>query len=121
MKIFVAHASSFNFKEALYDPLRNSVLNQQHEIILPQEEGHEEVTKELIKSCDLLIAEVSYPSTGQGIELGWADMYSVPVVCIYKQGASFSQALHYVSKKFLMYTDAQNMIEDITGVLKQYE
>ena len=103
MKIFVAHASDSNFQEELYQPLRNSQLNKDHEIILPQEEGHEEVTRDLIKSCDLVIAEVSNPSTGQGIELGWADAFSIPVVCIYKEGATFSNALHYVCNKFLMY------------------
>ncbi len=120
MKIFVTHASSFNFQDELYKPLRESSLNQEHEFILPQENGRLEVDKELIKSCNLIIAEVSHPSTGQGIELGWADMLDIPIVCIYKEGTNFSPALHYVSKKFLMYTSGENMIEDITGVLRQY-
>lgn len=71
MKIFVAHSSMFDFINKLYIPLWGSRLNTLHDIFLPQENGHEEVTKELIKSCDLVIAEVSMPSTGAGIELGW--------------------------------------------------
>lgn len=121
MKIFVVHASTINFKEDLYAPLRNSKLNEEHEIILPQENGRMEVTREFIKSCDVIIAEVSAPSTGQGIELGWANVLEVPIICIYKEKADFSPALHYVSNKFLMYTSKENMIEDIKGVLKQYE
>src|SRR5436190_4550825 len=104
MKIFVAHATNSNFKEELYEPLRASLLNEQHEFILPQENERMEDTRGVIKECDLVIAEVSHPSTGQGIELGWADLFGKPVICIYKQGAEFSPALHMVSKKFLMYT-----------------
>ncbi len=80
-------------------------------------------TRELLqnKGCDLIIAEVSFPATGQGIELGWASMLDIPIICIYKEGAKVSGSLHAVSKKLLMYTDEQNMIDDITGTLKHYE
>jgi len=121
MKIFVAHATNSNFQEELYKPLRNSPLNEQHEIVLPQEGEKMTVTKEFIKGCDLLIAEVSHPSTGQGIELGWADALDVPIICIYKEGANISGALSNVCKKFLMYTSSENMVDDIEGALKMYE
>jgi hypothetical protein len=74
MKIYVSHSTSFDFKEELYKPIRSSDLNSIHEIILPHEDSNEQFkTLDLFKSggCKLIIAEVSYPSTGQGIELGW--------------------------------------------------
>ena len=83
MKIFIAHASSYDYKNELYLLIRKSYLNNEHEIILPIENGREVITKEMIKSCDLVIAEVSYPSTGMGIELGWADIFKIPIYCIY--------------------------------------
>jgi hypothetical protein len=118
MKIFVAHATSSNFKEELYQPLRESSLDKTHEIHLPQEHGKQTVTKEFIKSCDLIIAECSFPSTGQGIELGWANIYQVPILCIYKKGIEPSKALHYVTHNFITYENADDMISQIETFIK---
>ncbi len=124
MNIYISHSRSFDFQKELYGPLKNSELAKSHEFIFPHDERDEPFnTKELLysKGCDLVIAEVSYPSTGQGIELGWADVYEIPIVCVYKEGVQISQSLGVVSKKLLMYTSAENMIEDIAGALKQYD
>lgn len=121
MKIFVAHATKSDFKEELYKPIRESELNKKHDFILPQENGKEVITREIIQSCDLVLAEVSHPSTGQGIELGWANIFNVPIICLYKDGATPSNSLSFISNKMLMYTSPENMIEDIIGVLKSYE
>lgn len=123
MNIYVSHSRSFDYEHELYLPIRNSELSKHHTFIFPREERDEPFnTKELFvsKGCDLVIAEVSYPATGQGIELGWADLTGVPIICIYKDGAEISQSLHAVSKKFLMYTSTENMLSDIEGVLQQY-
>lgn len=121
MKIFISHPSAIDYKNELYAPIRNSELNKQHEFILPHED--QEIpfnTKELFKdgSVDLVIADVSIPSHRVGIELGWAEMLGIPIVCIYKEGSQYSSSLSIVCNKFLMYTDKVNMIEDITGLLE---
>ncbi|MGH7204169.1 MAG: hypothetical protein ACREHC_07025, partial [Candidatus Levyibacteriota bacterium] len=87
MKIFVSHSTKFNYEEELYKPLRNSALNQKHEIILPHENGQHLETKDVIRNCDLVVAEVSISSTGQGIELGWANEAYISIICFYKDGA----------------------------------
>ena len=65
---FIAHASNFDFRTKLYEPLRSSILNEAHEFVLPQEEGTEIVTRDLIKEIDLFVVDASMPSTGAGIE-----------------------------------------------------
>ncbi len=117
MKIFIAHASSFDFRKELYLPLRNSSINKNHQITLPREYGEEKITKEIIRSQDLLIAEVSHPSTGQGIELGWANIFAIPIVGVYRKGATPSPATRYVIKNFLEYTDAEDLIEKLNEYL----
>ncbi|MEK7549848.1 MAG: hypothetical protein AAB519_02605 [Patescibacteria group bacterium] len=117
MKIFVAHASNFDFIHKLYLPLQNSSLGQKHEFYFPKEKGYETVTKEVIKSCDLILAEVSLPSTGQGIELGWADIFNIPILCISEEGSSISGSLGFVTKKFITYSDSTDMIEKIETFL----
>jgi len=37
-----------------------------------------------LKSCDVVVAEVSTPSLGVGFELGWAVALSKPVLCLYQ-------------------------------------
>lgn len=37
-----------------------------------------------LRSCDLVVAEVSTPSLGVGYELGWAAALSKPVLCLHR-------------------------------------
>ncbi len=100
MKIYVTHSTGFNFKQELYLPLRKSPLNTQHAISLPHEGNSMTNSKELIKQTDLVVAEVSYPSTGQGIELGWADSFRVPIICISQEGKKVSGSLQVITNNF---------------------
>lgn len=116
MKIFVSHSTKFNFEEELYKPLRNSEFNQKHELILPHENGAQNETKDVIRDCDLVVAEVSFPSTGQGIELGWASAEYVSTVCFYKQGSQISESLKYISDDINEYTTMDTVIAKITQI-----
>lgn len=84
IKIYVAHSRSFDFKKELYEPIRKNFLNNEHTFILPHEHSEEPFnSKDYLKDeADLVIAEVSEPSTGLGIELGWADAHQVLIICI---------------------------------------
>src|SRR3989344_8251249 len=118
MKIIVTHSIGFNFKEELYRPIRSSVLNTEHNFYLPQETGKEKITKEMVRNSDLIFAEVSYPSTGQGIELGWANIFNTPIVCFYKSGTKPSNALKYVATSFVEYLNEKDLIDKLTNFLK---
>lgn len=120
MKIYVAHSSSFDYANELYKPLRESDLNNQHEIALPHEISTDQFDSETyLKTCDLVIAEVSYPSTGQGIELGWAAYLKVPILCIYKSGTKPSGALKVVTSDFIEYSDSSDMIAKLIDFLNK--
>lgn len=114
MTIYLSHSRSFDFTKDLYSTIQNSELAKKHKFIYPHENSEEPYpVKDLFqkKACDLVIAEISYPSTGQGIELGWADAFGIPVVCIYKKGFSFSGSLKVVSDRFIQYGDEKNLVE----------
>lgn len=121
MKIYVAHSNDFDYENKLYKPLRASALNTEHEIFLPHEHGRHENTRELMKSCNLLVAEVSLPSTGEGIELGRAEAIGLPVLCISEQGAKVSSSLKYVTDHFLQYSDAEDMLSKLGDFLKDFQ
>ncbi|PIT93070.1 MAG: hypothetical protein COU06_01925 [Candidatus Harrisonbacteria bacterium CG10_big_fil_rev_8_21_14_0_10_38_8] len=120
MKIYIAHSRSFDFQKELYEPIKNSSLAHEHSFIFPHSESSELFnSKELFQGgCDLVIAEVSYPAIGLGIELGWADMLKIPVVCIYKKDSKISGSLKAVTDTFLEYSDSEDLIAKVAQVIK---
>jgi nucleoside 2-deoxyribosyltransferase len=116
MKLYLAHSTSFDYLREFYEPLRRELSD--HEIVYPHDENSEGVkSKEVIPTCDAVIAEVSFPSTGQGIELGWADANNVPIICIYRKGSSVSTALRFISHEQYEYTSEVDMINQISVAL----
>lgn len=112
MKLYVSHSSSFDFKSDLYDPLRSSTISN-NEIFFPHDKDTVINTKEIIQECDFVIAEVSHPSTGQGIELGWADSEGVPIICFYKASSAPSSAISTISKSIFEYASVREMVEKL--------
>jgi hypothetical protein len=121
MKIYVAHSRSFDFKKELYEPIRQSSLNDEHTFVLPHETSDEPFnSKDYLKNkADLMIAEVSESATGLGIELGWADIYEVPIICIYRKGSKVSDSLKVVLKNFVEYSNSKELIFGIKRILNQ--
>lgn len=124
MNIYVCHSMSYDFKNDLYNPLRNSTLNKKYNIIFPHEVNNRQFfSKKLFQSkkCDLIIAEVSFPSTGEGIELGWADSLQIPISCIYKKDSKLSSALRMLTNKFIEYENSSDLIQKLLLEIKNYE
>jgi len=112
MKIYVAHSKSFDFKKELYEPIRQSLLNDEHVFVLPHEVSDELFNSKdyLRHEADLMIAEVSGSTIGLGIEIGWADAYGVPILCVYRKGLKVSGSLRVVSESFVEYSDNKELI-----------
>ena len=121
MKIFVAHSSNFDFRNKLYAPLRSSTLNTEHEILLPQEDAIEEITRDMISTYDALIAEVSAPSLGVGIEIGWADAAHVPVIAMYEKDSHPSFSIDNAVSDRFEYTSATDMLDKLSLALKKLQ
>lgn len=119
MNIYVGHSREHNFKEELYKPLRESNLNTEYSIILPHENTDEPFnSKEYFrKSCDLVLAEVSHKSSGLGVELGWADMLDVPIICIHKQGTKPPNSLKVLTNRYIIYSTEKDLIEKLNSAL----
>ncbi len=116
MKIYVCHSSNLDYKTELYEPLKRE-FGLRHQLILPHDFETDFNSRVAIESADMVLAEVSYASTGQGIELGWADAAGVPIVCIYKIGSAPSAALRHIAKDMLAYADDLEMVEKLARQL----
>lgn len=118
MNIYVAHSSEFNYIYRLYEPIKNAKSLSMHTFFFPHDEANKLVkTKEIIKNYDLVIAEVSLPATGLGIELGYADCFNTPILCIYEKGAKVSSSLKFVTNNFIEYDGSKDLIEKIEDFL----
>ena len=118
MKLFLAHASAFDFRKKLYEPLRTSALNTEHEIILPEERKEIWNTKEDIESCDAFVVDVSMHSTGAGIEMGWAHAGGVPIIAIHEKGSAPSSVVGYVATIAFEYDSPADLLAKLEEALK---
>ncbi len=118
MKIYVSHASSFDYQTELYAPLQENL--SEHELVLPHSISSEGIlASEIIPISDLVVADVTYPSTGQGIELGWANAAQIPIIAVHKATARPSDALRFVTADVNPYTSTTELLESIkTAITK---
>lgn len=119
MKMYLAHSTHIDYEAQLYAPLRASVLNSQHVIVLPHEQGNKMKSKDIIRSSDIMFAEVSIPSTSLGIEIGWADAFGVRVVCMHKSDAQPSSSLRYITNDFIEYSDSNDLVEKMSDLISR--
>lgn len=113
MKFYVAHSSGYDYKTELYEPLKAAFASE-HEMFFPHDTEAQGVkSKDIIPKCNAVLAEVSFPSTGQGIELGWAAATGVPIICFFRAGSSPSSALRFVSDNMVEYSSPEDMVAKI--------
>lgn len=117
MRIYVSHLRRGDYEKELYKPLLASSLSRIHTFILPHKLDQKPFnTKELFSQngCDLVIAEITSPATGQGIELGWANIYNIPIFSYYKKGSDASGSALAISTKKREYSTTEELLEQLT-------
>ena len=118
MNIYISHSSNYDNENELYKPIKESELSSVHHFFLPHEPENIDVdAKDQLKRTDVLIAETSYPSTGQGIELGQANVAGVPIVCFHKTGTKTSSSLHFVTNELIEYKDTDDFLAKLAARL----
>lgn len=119
MKLYLSHASSFDYQKELYEPLKQALAGT-YDIFFPHDKANIDTNaKDILADCDFVLAEVSYPSTGQGIELGRASAADIPIICFYRTGAHISQSLRFVSNEFIEYATPEEMTVKLSELLSR--
>lgn len=119
MKIYISHSSKYDYINKIYNPIKKSDLNKENTFFFPHDIENKVInTKDIISKYDLVIGEVSLPATGQGIELGWADYYKIPILCIYEKGIKISTSLKFITNDFIEYKNDKDMINVINNYIK---
>lgn len=120
-KIYIGHSRDerLNYQEELYLPLISSLNDD--ELIVPHKQGAESIhSKEVLPTCNLMIAEVSYPSTGLGMELAWADHAEVPVLCIYRTDCQPSSSVTHLFLNIISYESCIDMIQKVRNWILEH-
>lgn len=122
VKVYVIHSKDFNFKEELYKPLRESVLNSQYQFVFPHEQGDGLFdSKSLLKNeRTLVLVEASFPKIGVGIEVGWANAYERPVIVMVRKGYRLSPSLQSVCDSNFEYEGPEDMTSKLKPILEQF-
>lgn len=120
MKIYVSHSRSFDFEKELYEPIMQIEQSIDHEFILPHEKGRKFFDSKtyLKEEADLVIAEISYPAIGVGIELGWANIFKVPIVCFFKRGVTPSNSVKVLTDLIFEYSDKNDFSDKLAKFLE---
>ena len=114
--VYFGHANAYDYQE-MYRVLIASNISKKYELILPHLNNPNKDNSKEIDRCDLVVAEVSLPSTGLGIELGRI-FNKKPILCIHRKGVMVSGALKHITKEFMDYKDLPDMVvklEDYLG------
>lgn len=90
---------------------------------MPHENGAEAQldSRKVLPTCHLMIAEISYPSTGLGMELAWAEHASIPVLCIYKIGCQPSSSVTNLFPDIIGYESNTDMVEKVENWILKHE
>ena len=119
-QIYLAHSSNYDFQGGLYKPIKSSHLMSMYEFIfLLDKPDNLPNTKELVKSYSAVIAEMSYPSTGAGIEIGWADALRIPIIFIHNELYNPPPYLKTMSPHIIKYDKSTEIPLLLEPVLKR--
>jgi hypothetical protein len=121
MNIYISHCGgNHNYENELYRPIKESELAERHHFFLPHEPQNVDIDAVTeLGHTDILVAEASFPSTGQGIELAQAKAAGVPVICFYKIGTKTSSSLRFVTDKIIEYTNMSDLLIKLQAELDQ--
>lgn len=117
MKVYVSHSTQGDYEKELYAPLRQS--HYRDSFIFPHEKpGAATNSKELIRDCDVLVAVLSQASVGVGIELGWADAFGKPIICVLSGGYK-SEWASKLSAHAITASNTPELVQGIERALTQ--
>lgn len=116
MKIYIGHNKEINYQEELYRPIMENKYYQDpnYTFFFPHQlDRNSQNDRVFYEDIDIFFAEVSYPSTGLGIELGYAADSQVPIILLIKKGITPNTSSKTIATDILEYTSPKDLKEKI--------
>ena len=118
MRIYVAHSTNCDYINEIYKPIREDNELNKETFILPHEDDNFIHERNYYNNFDLAICEISYPSTGLGIELGFLSDSNIPIYCLYKKDNSYSKSILTVTSNIIEYSDKEDFVKKIKAIIE---
>lgn len=118
MNIYIAHSSNYDYEKRLYEPIKSDQRLSNYNIILPHEKKNIKNNRNFYRHIDLFIGEISYPSTGLGIELAFAYDSKIPIYCLVEKGKKYSQSVEVVTSNIITYNDTEDFLNKIINIIE---
>lgn len=117
MKIYFGHSKELDYLN-YYRSITDNI--KEYTFLFPHVQSSESRNGRLFykpENFDVFIAEVTYPATGLGIELGFAYDEKIPIYCFYKKGSKPSNSLKSVTNNIIEYTDMSDFLTKLEELL----
>lgn len=124
MKIYIGHNKEINYQEDLYRPIMENKYyqNPNYTFFFPHRvDKNSQNDRTFYNDIDIFFAEVSYPSTGLGIELGYAVDSQVPIVLLIKKGVKPNTSAKTIATAILEYTSPEDLKEKVENYIDKTE
>ena len=119
---FISYPSgSFRHTPTFFTAINNFAASQDKIGIAMPHGADDDVklTRDDIQAAELVIAEASIPSTGSGIELGWANAAGKPIVAFHQAGTVASPSLQFVNATMHTYVTEEDITQKLEELAKQ--
>jgi 2'-deoxynucleoside 5'-phosphate N-hydrolase len=117
MKAYIPHIHT---TKAVGVTLENSILNVELDDNIRVKSYDHSV--DAVKKSELIVAEVSYPSLGTGVEIGIALRLNKKIICLAKKGSNVSSMVRGAAKKGLIkmidYDNDEEALNKLRNMLK---
>lgn len=123
MKIYLAHSLTQAPEDFKTEMIKlRELLKTEHEILefkglidgTPEDVYKHDV--ECVKTCDLLLAEVSYPAIGLGFEIATAINLNKRILCCAKIDAKVSRLVLGITEPNFTFMRYQNILEILNTI-----
>lgn len=114
MKWFISHPSGgMQHTPTFFDAIKQFTEERSGiEVTYPHEQQAEvQLTQTAITEADLVLVEVSVPSTGSGIELGWANAAGKKIIAFHQGGSEPSPSVKFVTSEVHTYVTQEHIID----------
>ena len=116
MNIQFGHPRVWDYMKEFYQPLTKAF--PEHKFLFPHIEWEKSPNSRItLKEQDIFLCEVSLPATGLWIEIWFASIYWVRIICMYKSWSKISGSFKYVTEEIFEYESEEDMIEKLKNIL----
>ena len=126
MKVFVSAPYTENLETEFLSSLESILKEADLDVVVPHKyvDEKEDIEKsikrnfKLLDDCDMILADVTKPSHGVGMEILYAHQKGKKIIFLRKAGTKVSHMALFHANELVEYNNQKDLKENLLGVLK---